>query len=147
MIGSTPSDVSTSKTRLWMGRVIGALLILFLAFDAGVKILNLRVAVQGTTGLGYPEHLVVVLGIVEFICLIAYIVPRTSVIGAILLTGYLGGATATQVRVGDPWFIFPVVVGVLVWVGLFLRDARLRPLPDETPCSRANRRSGVCSAD
>ncbi|HKF55947.1 MAG TPA: MBL fold metallo-hydrolase [Blastocatellia bacterium] len=128
MIGSTPSDVSTSKTRLWMGRVIGALLILFLAFDAGVKILNLRVAVQGTTGLGYPEHLVVVLGIVEFICLIAYIVPRTSVIGAILLTGYLGGATATQVRVGDPWFIFPVLVGALVWVWLALRDERLESL-------------------
>ena len=128
MIGSTPRDVSTSKTRLWMDRVIGALLILFLAFDAGVKILNLRVAVQGTTGLGYPEHLVVVLGIVEFICLIAYIVPRTSVIGAILLTGYLGGATATQVRVGDPWFIFPVVVGALVWVWLALRDERLHSL-------------------
>src|SRR5215467_6906671 len=128
MIGSTPSDVSTSKTRLWMGRVIGALLVLFLAFDAGVKILKLRVAVQGTTGLGYPEHLVVVLGIVELICLIAYVVPSTSIIGAILLTGYLGGATATQVRVEDPWFIFPVVVGVLAWAGLFLRNGRFRAL-------------------
>src|SRR5215467_3501951 len=128
MIGSTPSDVSTSKTRLWMGRVIGALLLLFLAFDAGVKILKLRVAVQGTTGLGYPEHLVVVLGIVELICLIAYVVPRTSIIGAILLTGSLGGATATQGRVEDPWFIFHVGLVGLFWVWLALRDERLHSL-------------------
>ena len=67
------------------------------------------------------------IGIVEFICLGAYLYPRTAVLGAVLLTGYLGGATATQVRVEDPWFIFPVVVGVLVWAGLFLRDGSLRP--------------------
>jgi glyoxylase-like metal-dependent hydrolase (beta-lactamase superfamily II) len=118
----------TSKTRLWIGRLISALTVAFLLFDTVVKVLNLPVAVEGTVRLGYPARLVIYLGIVELICLAAYLYPRTSVLGAALLTGYLGGATATQVRVEDPWFIFPVVVGVLVWVGLFLRDARLRPL-------------------
>src|SRR5262250_2937340 len=118
----------TSKARLWTGRVITILTVAFLVFDTMVKVLNLPVAVEGTARLGYPARLVIYLGIVELICLAAYLYPRTAVLGAVLLTGYLGGATATQVRVEDPWFIFPVVVGVLVWVGLFLRDERLRPL-------------------
>src|SRR6516225_2108762 len=118
----------TSAARLWTGRVITILTVAFLLFDAMVKVLNLPVAVEGTARLGYPARLVIYLGIVELICLAAYLYPRTAVLGALLLTGYLGGATATQVRVEDPWFIFPVLVGVLVWVGLFLRDARLRPL-------------------
>jgi glyoxylase-like metal-dependent hydrolase (beta-lactamase superfamily II) len=117
-----------SKAKLWTGRVITILTFAFLLFDAIVKVLNLPVAVEGTVRLGYPAGLVVYLGIVELICLAAYLYPRTATFGAVLLTGYLGGATATQVRVEDPWFIFPVVVGVLVWVGLFLRDARLRHL-------------------
>jgi len=108
-----------------MGRIVGGWVVLFLAFDAGVKVLGSRVAIEGTIRLGYPEHLVVILGIVELVCLIAYLVPRTSLIGAILLTGYLGGATATQVRVEDPWFAFPVVVGGLVWAALWLRDTRV----------------------
>src|SRR5215467_13706446 len=118
----------TSKAKLWTGRVITILTVAFLLFDTTVKLLNLPVAVEGTVRLGYPARLVVYLGIVELICLAAYLYPRTAVLGALLLTGYLGGATATQVRVEDPWFIFPVVVGVLVWVGLFLRDVRLRRL-------------------
>ena len=118
----------TSKAKLWTGRVITILTVAFLLFDTMVKLLNLPVAVEGTARLGYPARLVIYLGIVELICLAAYLYPRTAVLGAVLLTGYLGGATATQVRVEDPWFIFPVLVGVLVWVGLFLRDARLRPL-------------------
>src|SRR5262250_3334297 len=118
----------TSKARLWTGRVITILTVAFLVFDTMVKVLNLPVAVEGTARLGYPARLVIYLGIVELICLAAYLYPRTAVLGAVLLTGYLGGATATQVRVEDPWFIFPVVVGVLVWVGLFLRDVRLHPL-------------------
>jgi len=117
-----------SRAKLWTGRVITIFTAAFLLFDTMVKVLNLPVAVEGTSRLGYPARLVVYLGIVEFVCLAAYLFPRTAVLGAILLTGYLGGATATQVRVEDPWFIFPVVVGVLVWVGLFLRDARLRHL-------------------
>src|SRR5215813_9992225 len=118
----------TSKAKLWTGRVITVFTVAFLLFDTMVKVLNLPVAVEGTVKLGYPARLVMYIGIVELVCLGAYLYPRTAVLGAMLLTGYLGGATATQVRVEDPWFIFPVVVGVLVWVGLLLRDARLRPL-------------------
>jgi hypothetical protein len=84
-----------------------------------------EVAVEGTTRLGYSADLVVMLGAVELMCLAAYVIPRTSVLGAALLTAFLGGATATQVRVEDPWFAFPIVVGVLVWGALWLRDSRV----------------------
>jgi hypothetical protein len=83
---------------------------------------------DANAGLGYPPSVILPIGIAELICLILFIVPRTSIFGAILLTGYLGGATATQVRLEDPWFFFPIVIGMLAWGGLFLRDARLRPL-------------------
>src|SRR5215468_9386120 len=102
----------TSKAKLWIGRVITFLAVAFLLFDAIVKILNLQVAVVGMARLEYPGRLVMYIGIVELLCLGAYLYPRTAVLGAILLTGYLGGATAMQARVEDPWFIFPVVVGV-----------------------------------
>ena len=118
----------TSRAKLWTGRVITLLTVAFLLFDAMVKVLNLPVAVEGTVRLGYPARLVMYIGIVELICLGAYLYPRTAVLGAVLLTGYLGGATATQVRLEDPWFIFPVAVGFLVWAGLFLRNGRIRPL-------------------
>jgi len=118
----------TSKAKLWTGRVITVFTVAFLLFDTMVKVLNMPVAVEGTARLGYPAGLVMFIGIVELVCLGAYLYPHTAVLGAILLTGYLGGATATQVRVEDPWFVFPVVVGVLVWAGLFLRNERLRPL-------------------
>jgi len=109
----------------WTGIVIGAWVVLFLAFDAAVKLLGLDVAVEGTTRLGYPASLVVTIGWVELVCLLAYVIPRSAPIGALLLTGYLGGATATQVRVEDPWFLFPVGVGVLLWGALWLRDPRI----------------------
>ena len=112
----------------WTGLVLGALVVLFLAFDSAVKLLRLDVAVEGTTRLGYPEHLVVIIGLIELACLLAYVIPRTAPIGALLLTGYLGGATATQVRVEDPWFLFPVAVGVLIWGALWLRDHRIAAL-------------------
>src|SRR5215472_16849583 len=118
----------TSKAKLWTGRVITALTVAFLLFDTMVKVLNLPLAVEGTARLGYRATLVMCIGIVELVCLGVYLYPRTAVLGAILLTGYLGGATATQVRVEDPWFIFPVVVGVMVWAGLLLRNERLRLL-------------------
>jgi len=126
----------TSKTKLWAGRLITVLTAAFLLFDAMVKVLNLPVAVAGTVRLGYPARLVVYIGIVQLICLGAYLYPRTAVLGAILLTGYLGGATATQVRVEDPWFIFPVVVGMLVWAGLSLRNGNLRSLMEAPVFSR-----------
>jgi len=112
----------------WMALVIGAIVVVFLAFDSAVKLLRLQVAIEGTTRLGYPEHLVVIIGVVELLCLLAYVIPRTAPVGALLLTGYLGGATATQVRVEDPWFLFPVAVGVLTWGALWLRDPRVGAL-------------------
>jgi DoxX-like family len=116
-----------SKKMLWAGRSVSALVVLFLLFDSLVKLMQLSLAVEPTIRLGYPESLVLGIGMVELVCLVVYAIPPTSILGAILLTGYLGGATATHVRIGDPFF-FPIVVGVLVWLGLFLRDNRLRAL-------------------
>ena len=118
-----------SKKAVWTGRVLSGLAVLFLLFDAGVKVLRHPMAVQGTAELGYPQSVVVVLGIVQLVCLAVYLVPRTAVLGAVLWTGYLGGAVATHVRIGHPLFshvLFPVYVAVLLWVGLWLRDERLR---------------------
>src|SRR5215831_8887869 len=117
-----------SKAKLWTGRAITVFTVAFLLFDAIVKVLNLPVAVEGTVRLGYPDRLVIYIGIVELVCLGMYLYRRTAVVGAILLTGYLGGARAMQVRIENPWFLFPVVVGVLVWAGLFLRNGRFRAL-------------------
>jgi hypothetical protein len=127
MIESVKSR-AISTQRLWTSRIVYAWIALFLAFDTVVKVFKLSVAVEGTTRLGYPENLVVPLGLVELICLIAYLVPRTAVLGAILLTGYLGGATATQVRVQDLWFVFPAAIAVLVWGALWLRDPGLHEM-------------------
>jgi hypothetical protein len=125
-----PSGRGTGISRgsLWAGRVFSALIFLFMLFDGGIKVLRLAPAVEGTTKLGYPASLVVPIGLVALVCTLLYAIPRTSILGAILLTGYLGGATATQVRLQDPWFFFPVAIGVLVWVGPFLADERLRAL-------------------
>src|SRR5262250_3245842 len=114
--------------RLWTGRIVGAWIVVFLVWDGAMKLLKLNMAVEGTVRVGYPARLVAVIGLVELICVVSYALPRTSIVGAILLTGYLGGATATQVRLEDPWFFFPIAIGILAWGVLFLRDARLRPL-------------------
>ena len=116
-----------SKKMLWTGRIISALVILFLLIDSVGKIVKLAPYLEGTVKVGYPASLVVPLGIVLLICTVVYAIPITSVLGAILLTGYLGGATATHVRVGQP-FWFPVMMGVLLWAALFLREERLRVL-------------------
>ena len=92
-----------------------------------MKLMKPAPVVQGFAHFGYPESLALSIGILELACTVVYVIPRTSVLGAILLTGYLGGATATHVRIGDPFFV-PVGLGVLVWGGLFLRDDRLRAL-------------------
>jgi hypothetical protein len=117
-----------SKTSLWAGRILSALVVLFLLFDAGMKLLKLPPALEGTAKLGYPTSVVVPLGMVLLACVLLYSIPRTSILGAILLTGYLGGATATNVRVQNPWILFPVSIGVLAWAGLYLRDEGLRTL-------------------
>ena len=120
-----------SKTRMWAGRIISALIVVLLFMDAVMKIVKARPSVEGTVQLGYPESVVFRIGVVLLICTILYLIPRTAVLGAVLLTGYLGGAVATQVRVGNPLFthvLFPVYVGVMVWGGLYLRDNRVRAL-------------------
>jgi hypothetical protein len=119
---------TVSKKSLWAGRIISALMVAFLLFDGGVKVMRLAPAVDATVRLGYPARLLLAIGIAELSCTILFAIPRTAILGAILVTGYLGGATATQVRLEDPWFFFPVVIGVLVWAGLYLRDERLRAL-------------------
>jgi DoxX-like family len=119
----------TGNKALWAGRILSGLAVLFLLFDATLKVLQLPVAVQGTRELGYPESVILGLGIVQLVCLVLYLVPRTSVLGAVLWTGYLGGAVATHVRIGHPLFshvLFPVYVAALLWAGLWLRDERLR---------------------
>lgn len=116
---------------IWAGRIMSGLVALFLLFDSVIKLVKLPIAVEGTTQLGYPEHTVVGIGVVLLVCLVVYLIPRTAIVGAILLTGYLGGAIATHVRVGSPLFshvLFPIYVALLVWGGVFLRCLRLRAL-------------------
>jgi len=121
---------SISKGRLWAGRIIGGLPALLLLVDAIMKFVKPAPVVETTVKLGYPESLIVGLGAVLLVSTILYLVPKTAVLGAILLTGYLGGAVATHVRVGEGWFpiLFPVIFGVLLWGGLWLRDERLQNL-------------------
>jgi uncharacterized membrane protein YphA (DoxX/SURF4 family) len=119
---------TVSNKSLWAGRLISTLMLMFLLFDGSVKLMKLPGAAEATVRLGYPARLLLAIGIAELTCTVLFAIPRTSILGAILLTGYLGGATATQVRLEDPWFFFPVVIGVLVWLGLYLRDERLRAL-------------------
>ena len=121
----------TPKTRLWAGRVMAAVAILFLLFDSLVKVMKLAPAVDGTRQLGYPVSLVRTIGVIQLACLAVYLFPRTAVLGAVLLTGYLGGAVATHLRLGNPLFthtLFPIYVAVLVWGAIYLRDDRVRAL-------------------
>ncbi len=119
---------SIGRTTLWTGRIISSFVVLFLLFDCVIKVLELAPAVEATTLLGYPASLVVTIGLIELICLAVYAIPRTSLLGAVLLTGYLGGAVASQVRAGVGLFpvVFPLIMGALIWGGLLLRDRRLR---------------------
>ena len=120
----------TSKGNLWAGYTLTALSALFLLADGVGKLFKPALVVEATTKLGYPESTIIPIGLVLVICTFLYLLPVTSVIGAILLTGYLGGAVATHARVGEGVFpiVFPVIIGSLVWGGLFLRDKRLRTL-------------------
>ena len=128
---SEAQSASLSKGRLWTGRIMSALPSLFLLVDGIGKLIKPAPVVEGTVQLGYPESVLLGLGIVLLACTVLYVIPRTAILGAILLTGYLGGAVATHVRVGNPLFshvLFPVYVAVLIWGGIYLRDERLRAL-------------------
>jgi hypothetical protein len=127
---SVAIDVDTpSKGRLWAGRVLSGIAVLFLLFDATIHLLKPQPVVKGFADLGYPISVSVPLAIIEFICIVLYLIPRTSIFGAVLLTGYLGGAIAAQLRVGAPLFstlLFPIYVALFLWGGLYLRDPVVR---------------------
>jgi hypothetical protein len=125
---SAVQTAPVSKKQLWAGRTISALPVLLLLFSGVMKLLKPAPVLQGFAHYGYPESLIVAIGILEIACTLIYVIPLTSYLGAILMTGYLGGATASNVRVGDPSYFVTVILGVLVWAGLYLRDARLRTL-------------------
>ena len=115
--------------RQWLGKALSGLAALFLLFDSTGKLLQVQPVIDGTLSLGYPRDLVFTLGVILLACVLVYIIPRTAVLGALLLTAYLGGAVATQVRVEAPLFthvLFPTYVAAILWGGLLLRDARLR---------------------
>jgi hypothetical protein len=125
------ANIMGASHTVWIGRLLSALAILFLLFDGVIKVMKLPPAIEGTVKLGYPETVVAGIGIIELVCLALYVIPQTSLLGAVLLTGYLGGAIATHVRVGSPLLshtLFPIYVAVLIWGGLFLREEQLRTL-------------------
>ena len=115
----------------WPGRVLTAVPVLFLAFDVTIKLMKIQPVVDSFTQLGIPVELARVVGTVELACLVLYCIPRTAVLGATLLTGYLGGAVLTHLRIGSPLLshtLFPVYIGIMLWGALWLRDLRVRVL-------------------
>lgn len=125
---STNNAASVSKVAQWVSYIMSAVPVFMLLLSAGMKLTRNPQVMEGMPQMGYPVWEAVPLGVVELVCTILYLIPRTSVLGAILLTGYLGGATATHVRIEDPSFIGAVSFGVLLWGGLYLRDVRIRAL-------------------
>jgi len=127
--GTAPAPVS--KGKLWTARLMSAVVVLFLVFDSTIHLTKPTPVVDAFAKLGFPLDASVGIGVVELLCLAAYVIPRTAALGAVLLTGLLGGAIATHVRAGSPAFeayIFPILFGLLLWGGIWLRDARLRTL-------------------
>lgn len=124
-----------SSARVWAGRVMSGFAALFLLFDGAIKVLQVPAAVDGSVQFGYRAGLTPAIGALLLACLAVYAIPRTAPFGALLLTGYLGGAVATQVRAESPVFslIFPVLLGAIVWGGLALRDRRVRALLSQQP--------------
>ena len=120
-----------SKKRLWAGRILSGIVVLFLIFDGVTKLITIQPVVDGMQKLGYPVPLAPVIGAILLICVVLYVIPRTAPLGAVLLTGYLGGAMASHVRIGSPLFthtLFGLYLGLMVWGGLWLRDPTLRNL-------------------
>lgn len=127
--GTITTNPAGSRRAVWTGRVVAGLAVAFLIVDSVGKLFEVQPVIDGTKRLGYSPDIVFSLGVTLLSCVLAYLVPRTSVLGAVLLTGYLGGAVATHLRVGDPLFthvLFPTYVAALLWSGLMLRDPRLR---------------------
>jgi hypothetical protein len=116
-----------SPVAKWSGRVLSALPALLLTMSGVMKVTQNPLVIEGFQKMGYDPAVALPIGIVELVCTVLYVVPQTAVLGAVLLTGYLGGATATHVRLGEPWF-GAVLIGVVLWLGLYLRDRRVRAL-------------------
>jgi uncharacterized membrane protein (UPF0182 family) len=138
MQSATPT-APASRMSLWAGRILSGLVVALLIFDGVTKIIKEHHVMEAFAQSGYPARLAPVIGAILLVCVVVYVVPRSSILGAILLTGYLGGATEVNLRAGHPLFetLFPVIFGVLVWLGLFLREERLRALiPLRSPRAR-----------
>jgi hypothetical protein len=130
-VQTSASPAAISKARLWIGWILTALPALFLLMGGIMDVMKPDFVVKATIEMGYPEDVIFGLGIVVLICVVLYLIPNTAVLGAILLTGYLGGAVATHVRHGDPLFshvLAPVYFAILLWAGLYLREPRLSAL-------------------
>jgi hypothetical protein len=130
-----------SKMAIYAGRILSGLAIVFLLMDGGVKLFKPAFVVEATTNrLGYPESTIVGIGVALLTCTVLYVIPRTTTLGAILMTGYLGGAVASNVRAGTGWFntLFPAAIAVVPWLGLWLREERLKPI---LPLTRSSTRS------
>jgi hypothetical protein len=127
---TTTQAVPISNTKLWIGRALSLLPALFMLHSSGNKLFSTPFVTEMMAGIGYPQHLTLGFGIVLLACVVLYLVPRTSILGAVLLTGYLGGAIAAEIRVGAPLFLplFLLALGLMIWGGLYLRDYRLRVL-------------------
>lgn len=123
----TNTPASPSRALLWTGRILSILPALLLTFSAAMKFVRPAGMAEGFTHLGWPVGLAVLLGVLEFGSTLLYVIPRTSILGAILLTGYMGGAIATHVRIGEPVYTH-VLLGIMIWGGLYLREPRLRAL-------------------
>jgi hypothetical protein len=122
---------SFSTAAIWTGRLLSGVVVLFLLFDGAIKLIPLDIVIETSAQFGIPAHLARTLGVLTLVSTILYVIPRTSVLGAILLTGYLGGAIFTHLRIGSPLFthlLFGVYLGVMIWGGLYLRDERVRAL-------------------
>lgn len=135
-LASVHPVLSGSKAKQWTGRILSGLAIAFLLFDAIGKLLVVQAVVDGSAELGFPASTMLPIGLVLLACVIVYAIPASAPLGAILLTGYLGGAIATHVRVGNPLFshtLFPIYVAAIIWGGLFLRDSRVRALLQSRP--------------
>jgi len=127
----TQTDLQISKSTIWLGRIVSGLPALFLLVDGAMKLVKPAVVVEATTKLGYSESLIVPIGIILIACTLLYLIPTTSVLGAILLTAYLGGRLIINKRTAEGGvfpIIFPIIFGALLWLGLYLNDTRLRAL-------------------
>jgi len=134
--GNLPFDAAASgepfsNKRLWTGRILSGVAVLFLLFDGIIKLAHVEAVMKAAENIGYPASTMAPIGLILLVCVVTYLIPRTAILGAVLLTGYLGGAVATHVRVGDPILshtLFPIYFGALIWGGLYLRDRRVRAL-------------------